>query len=241
MILLWKVKTERRSRFALGHTASAWWNQYSRLGLPSARAFHQRFTASPCIAVCVCVLSRARLFAAHGLWPFRLLWPWDSPGKNTGVGGQALLQGIFPTRGSNSHLLRLLYWQADSLPLHHPGSLPCIIRFCHLTTLAVSIWVNKIRIHPLLDWLSSEDLCFGWMQQLRSHRYLVAKLIPVFRTLNSCTHDKLLQSCLTLYNPMDQSPSGSSVHGILQARILEWAAMPSSRGSSWPRDQTHVS
>ena len=41
---------------------------------------------------------------------------------------------------------------------------------------------------------------------------------------------KSFQSCLTLCNPMDCSPPGSSVHGILQARILEWAAMPSSRG-----------
>ena len=49
---------------------------------------------------------------------------------------------------------------------------------------------------------------------------------------------KSLQSCLTLCDPMDCSPPGSSVHGILQARILEWVAMPSSRGSSKPRDQT---
>ena len=40
---------------------------------------------------------------------------------------------------------------------------------------------------------------------------------------------------------MDCSPLGSSVHGILQARTLEWIAMPSSRGSSWPRERTHVS
>ena len=40
------------------------------------------------------------------------------------------------------------------------------------------------------------------------------------------------QSCLTLCNPMNCSLPGSSVHGILQARILEWIAMPSSRGSS---------
>ena len=43
---------------------------------------------------------------------------------------------------------------------------------------------------------------------------------------------KSLQSCLTLCDPMDCSPPGSSVHGILQARILEWVAMPSFRGSS---------
>ena len=39
---------------------------------------------------------------------------------------------------------------------------------------------------------------------------------------------------------MDCSPPGSSVHGILQARILEWVAIPFSRGSSWPRDRTQV-
>ena len=44
------------------------------------------------------------------------------------------------------------------------------------------------------------------------------------------------QLCLTLCNPMEWSPPGSSVHGILQARILEWITMPSSRGSSQPRD-----
>ena len=49
------------------------------------------------------------------------------------------------------------------------------------------------------------------------------------------------QSCLTLLDPMDCSPPGSSVHGILQARILEWVAIPFSRRSSQPRDQTQVS
>ena len=49
------------------------------------------------------------------------------------------------------------------------------------------------------------------------------------------------QSCLTLCNLMDCSSPDSSVHGILQARILKWVAIPFSRGSSWPRDQTHVS
>ena len=43
-----------------------------------------------------------------------------------------------------------------------------------------------------------------------------------------------LQSCLTLWDPMDCTPPGSSLHGILQARILEWVAVPFSRGSSIP-------
>ena len=49
---------------------------------------------------------------------------------------------------------------------------------------------------------------------------------------------KLLQSCLTLCDTMDHSPPGSSVHGIFQARILEWIAISSSRGSSRPRNRT---
>ena len=49
------------------------------------------------------------------------------------------------------------------------------------------------------------------------------------------------QSGLSLCSPMDCSPPGSSVRGILQARILEWVSMPSSRGSSRPRDRTQVS
>ena len=50
-----------------------------------------------------------------------------------------------------------------------------------------------------------------------------------------CLSAKLLQSGLTLCDPVDCSPLGSSVRGILQARILEWVAMPSSGGSSQPR------
>ena len=50
-----------------------------------------------------------------------------------------------------------------------------------------------------------------------------------------------LQSCLTLCDPMECSLPDCSVHGILQARIPEWAAMHSFRGSSQPKDQTHIS
>ena len=59
-----------------------------------------------------------------------------------------------------------------------------------------------------------------------------------------CSYHKLggrsAQWCSTLCHAVDCGPPGSSVCGILQARILEWVAMPSSRGSSRPRDQTHV-
>ena len=56
-------------------------------------------------------------FHPHGLQPTRLLCPWGFPGKNTGVACHFLLQGIFPTQGSNPCLL---HWQMDPLPLAPP-------------------------------------------------------------------------------------------------------------------------
>ena len=61
------------------------------------------------------------------------------------------------------------------------------------------------------------------------------------KAIAACVCAKSLQSCPTRCNPMEYSPPGSSVHGILQARILEWVAMPSSRVSSQPRNWTQVS
>ena len=61
-----------------------------------------------------------------------------------------------------------------------------------------------------------------WLKQLKWSEVLVLQLSP------------------TLCDPMDCSQAGSSVHGIFQARILEWVAISFSRGSSWPRDWTQV-
>ena len=74
------------------------------------RYFSQSVT-QPCPTLC----------DPFGLLPARLLWPWSSPGKNTGVGCHVLLQGIFPTQGLNLHLLSLEL-QAGSLPLSYLGS-----------------------------------------------------------------------------------------------------------------------
>ena len=61
------------------------------------------------------------------------------------------------------------------------------------------------------------------------------------KLIYQCMRVKEFQSRLSLCNPRDCSPLGSSVHGFLQARILEWVTMPSSRGYSQPRNQTQVS
>ena len=63
----------------------------------------------------------------------------------------------------------------------------------------------------------------------------------LFSSFPICSYCSVAQSCPALCDPMDCSPPGSSVHGILRARILESVAAPSSRGSSRPRDRTWVS
>ena len=65
----------------------------------------------------------------YGLQPSRFLCPWDFPGKNTEVGCHFLLQGIFPTRGLNPHLLCLLHWRVGSLPLLLPGKPRFVLKY----------------------------------------------------------------------------------------------------------------
>ena len=80
--------------------------------------------ASSNSCVCVCVLSLQScptLCDPMDYSPPGLSVQWDSPSKNTGVGCHALLQGIFPTQGSNPHILYLLHWKAGSLALGPPG------------------------------------------------------------------------------------------------------------------------
>ena len=102
--------------------------------------------------------------------------------------------------------------------------------------------------------MSEFDFKGMWLQKpLKKRQYLLRNttqimcLEPEGINFNSGFHlyyflcAKLIQLCLTLCDPIHCSPPGSSVHGILQARILEWVAISSSRGSFQPRDQTHVS
>ena len=84
-------------------------------------------------------------------------------------------------------------------------------------------------------------LTTGWLCRVEKKKALILTVGWFLEDKYPWVHAKLLQSCPTLCNPMDYSPPGSSVHGILQARILEWVPKPSSRGSSQPRDQTRVS
>ena len=98
------------------------------------------------------MLSHLRLFAICDclcpvtIWTVasRVLCPWDSPGKNTGVGCHFLLQGIFLTKGLNPCLLSLLNWQVGSLPLVPPGKpriSMCMLSHFSQVQLFVILWI----------------------------------------------------------------------------------------------------
>ena len=126
----------------------------------------------------------------HRRQPTRLPRPWDSPGKNTGVGCHFLLQCMKVK----------VKWLSRVLLLATP-------------------WTVAHQAPPSMGFSRQEY----W------------SVVPLPSLVLS--H----QTCPTLCDPMDCNPPGSSVHGILQAGILEWVAMPSPRGSSQLKDQTEVS
>ena len=76
-----------------------------------------------------------------------------------------------------------------------------------------------------------------WWKNIKS---LLRNLVTAYIS-KECVPAQLLKSCLTICDPMDCSPPGSSVHGIFQARLLEWVAISSSRRSSQPREWTCIS
>ena len=106
---------------------------------------------------CDCALSHVRdSLQPHGLWPSRLLGPWDFAGKSTGVGSHFLLQGIFLTKWLN---LGLLPWQADSLLLSHQGS-PLIIRVTCIFWIRVLYQMSFAKISQIVDFLWDSSTVF---------------------------------------------------------------------------------
>ena len=120
----WLLRTKPLNSCGAGGGSGGGTIQPLPLCSPFASAAVQKGWAELCACV-LCMLncfSRVWLFATIWTIAPRLLCPRDSPGKNTGVGCHALLQGIFLTQGSNQRLLRLLHWQVGSLPLAPPAA-----------------------------------------------------------------------------------------------------------------------
>ena len=105
--------------------------------------------------------------------------------------------------------------------------------------------VTGKSLYKIYFLLKYSDFSYNWMELTKF--FSRCNLLPTLdnnsfkRTylVCCCNFNKnvvlVTQLCLTLCNPMDCSPPGSSVHGIPQTRILEWVAIPFSRGPSWPR------
>ena len=121
---------------------------------------------------------------------------------------------------------------------------------CSIATEPITIWTKRLRstltVTRYVD--STYHLWYNVMKMVlhlygltHSPSLIGGKTSNILQSIWLCMCAKSLQSHSTLCNPTDCSPPGSSVHRILQVRMLEWVAMPSSRGSSWRRDQIHVS
>ena len=119
-----------------------------------------------------------------------------------------------------------------------------------------TLFYQWLPFSQMLPWKHLPHESFLWFPTTAESRKSVRKRQKVSKNQSPCSftpqHLQLIlvslesesevsQSCPTLWAPVDCSPPGSSVHGIFQARTLEWVAISFSRGSSWPRDRTQVS
>ena len=180
-------------------------------------SLHYDFTPWVCTHCCVTVhsLSRVWLFAT----------PWT-------ITCQAPLSMGFP---------RQEYW--SGLPFFSPGDLPdpgVEPTFPALAGGFFTIWAT--REAQLCTW----GRCKGgkWVRKLSRVKFWFSWcgiLNPLLYLASGWKWKWVAQSCPTIWDPMDCNPPGSFVHGILQARVLEWVAIPFSRGSSQPRDWTQLS
>ena len=158
--------------------------------------------------------------------------PWNFPDLNTGMGYHFLLQGIFPTQGSNSHLLCLMHWLSHFRLFATRGSRTGLYSPTSLVALTVK------RLPAMQEtWVQSLGQEDPLEKEMATHSSILAWKVPWTE------EPSRLQSMGLQRVRHDWASSLSLSHslGILQARILEWVACPFSRGSSQPRDWTQVS
>ena len=130
-----------------------------------------------------------------------------------------------------------------------------IVRWVRVIGADVGTWVDfRIRSKGRMNmmcwwiiylWTTEPPLQFTFFSYIMQHTIFSTQSLLQNHSLSQYMSDillpaKSLQSCLTLCNPRDCSLPGSSVHGNLQARLLEGVAMPSSRGYSRPKDWTYI-
>ena len=161
------------------------------------------------------------------------------------------LKTTSPRPPVNWFLFRFCKWQELTSDVAGGREVGTVIRLGHRQAsewISVDGCVVFCSFPSFLQWITGSGCLF--LQFLQLPDFLGSLLtspcvcIPSFAKVPWSTYDVVTfnaQSCPTLCGPVDCSLPGFSVHGISQARILQWGAISNSRGSSWPRDQTHVS
>ena len=167
----------------------------------------------------------------------RLLCPWGSLGKNMGVGCHAPIQGIFPTQGSNPGLpycRQILHRQPPGKPWKWK-----LLNRVQLFVTPVDYTVHGILQARILEWVafpfsrgSSQPRDRTQVSRIAG-RFFINWAIREALCCLAAAAAKSLQSCLTLCDPIDGSPAGPTVPGILQARTQEWVAISFSNAWKW--------
>ena len=174
----------------------------------------------------------------HRWQPTRLPCPWDSPGKNTGVGCHFLLQcmkvksevaQLCPTLSDpwtaayqappSMGFSRQEYWSGVPLPSPQQKS-----RY-FLILQQISIAQRKRFISRLIGNVDFSSFQVNNLEILHTPSNTTQPVPSINRFWYNESESEVTQSCPTLSDPMDCSPPGSSIHGIFQARVLEWGAI----------------
>ena len=209
------------------------------------------------VSVSCSVISNS--LSPHGLYLARLSCPWNSPSKNTGVVAIPFSRGSSQPRDQILSNLGLLHCRQIIYLLNHQGS-PYILESSPKLPQIQQVLSDKpfLRCHvnsldDFFSLLEMSEICspavvllkvFAWHQGQEVYPDTFEKQLNVLCNLFYSSIEReseVAQSCLTLCNPMDSILPGSSVHEILQTRVLECMAISFSRVSSWPRDRTWVS
>ena len=136
---------------------------------------------------------------------------WDFPGMTTGIGCHFLLQEIFLIQGSNLHLLHLLYWQAGSLPLSHPGSCRGVVG-TPLSGGLLEIVFTALRTRKSSN-LIEQLVCFKLLNSCNEANCFFVLIKGKFRIQFTVHHDELsrvrLQACDADLTPLSRLPSPS--------------------------------
>ena len=180
-----------------------------------------------CVRACQVTSVVSNSWRPYGLQPTKLLCPWS--GSPCPPPGDLLNPGIKPAFPTTPAL------QVDSLPLSHQGSPFCLYTSVLSEFLPAS---SESHLYSHCDIQSFLSLHVGGLVLAPSLQLLKSQnaQIPYVKMAQLLGCYLVAQVCPTLCDPMDCSPSGSSVYGISQARTLKWVAFSFSRGSSRPTD-----